>query len=506
MPRLALAATLLVPLGALLVGACNAEFCDIVECTSAQGGQGGGGAGGSTSTSTGEGGTIDPGCIPSMLPAGAAVPATCGVFVDADANGTGTQADPLKRLDDAIALAETPDKPSVIYVCGAPELAGSFEMKGGTSLFGGLDCGTWTYDPANRPKIVGMANAPALAVRDDGQSFLADIDIDAAPGQGEGQSSIGLLVHLASVTVDRVSVSASDGSEGAEGEPPMTFSTPAQSGALQNCPNMQGANPGTNMCEGTPTSGGNGGAVSNPIGLAGAPGSPPAIGGDGGLSVMDCNAGGQGQPGDSPGPAVSMSALDEFDLGTLSSSGFTVSVAPDGIAGAPGGGGGGGRGGPVRCGGGGGGAGGCGGAGGGGGQSGGASLAIAVLDGVLTLGSGVKLATGSGGTGGNGVAGANGQQGGAGSIFMPMMPSDLDGCPGGAGGTGGAGSGGAGGNGGLSALIFLQGSATSTGEPETPMIGMGGTFGLGGDGMAPNGSDGAECRLFHAGAMDPCEM
>ncbi len=503
MPRLALASTLLAPISALLWGGCNAQFCDIVECTGAQGGQGaGGGAGGSTST--GEGGTIDPGCIPSMLPAGAAVPASCGVFVDADANGTGTQADPLKRLDDAIALAETPDKPNVVYVCGAPELAGPFEMEGGTSIFGGLDCGAWTYDPANRPKIAGLPNAPALTVREAGASFLADLEISAAPGQGDGQSSIGLFVHLASVTVERSAVSASDGAQGAQGDEPMVFSSAAQSGFAQNCPNSQGANPGTNMCGGTPTSGGKGGGTANPNGVAGDPGEPQGTGGDGGLAGMACNAGGQGQPGDSPGPALSTSALDEYDLGTLSSSGFTASVAPDGIAGTPGSGGGGGRGGPISgCGGGGGGAGGCGGAGGGGGQSGGASLAIAVLDGVLTLGSGVKLATGIGGSGGNGFAGANGQQGGAAST---LSGTSIDGCPGGPGGTGGAGSGGAGGNGGLSALIYLQGSATSTGTPETPIVGMGGTFGLGGDGMAPNGSDGAECRLFHAGAMDPCEM
>ena len=83
----------IVPLGAIVVLAlgCDEECVRLGNCAafSAPTTTGGGGSGGSTTTMTtmsstggggdGGGGGIDPGCIPSMLPAGEAVSADCGV-------------------------------------------------------------------------------------------------------------------------------------------------------------------------------------------------------------------------------------------------------------------------------------------------------------------------------------------------------------------------------------------------------------------------------------------
>lgn len=490
--RLPLALWLLAASLASFLAGCSDEFCDIVECTSAQGGQGGSGGTGTTS-STGEGGTIDPGCIPAMLPAAAAVPPECGIFVDASANGDGKQATPLAKLDDAMTIAAMPGTPNAIYVCGSPELSGAFTMEGGGALFGGLVCGSWTYDPAaNQPKITGVAGQPALSVTGAGSSLIEDFAIEAAPGMAEGQSSIGIFIRETNVSLARTSVAALDAGNGAAGQPAMGGGGQAAAGESLMIAGTSGAINMAYTCGGTTTTGGNGGNANTD----GSAGQNNTMGGGAGGIAVSCD----GKVGDSGGEGPGGTGLPDDSFGTLDITGFKPSTAPSGMPGLHGGGGGGGRGGSgafmMSCGGAGGGAGGCGGPAGGGGQTGGASLAIAVLDGELILGAGVILTSGTGGTGGPGVAGGLGQSGGNAGT------SCFDGCDGGPGGPGGLGGAGAGGNGGLSALVFLQGSMIQ-GMPAERTIGMGGALGPGGGGSAAGGSAGASCWLFTVDGAGP---
>ncbi len=427
---LAAASLLAVAVGAT---ACASEFCDIVECVAASGG--GGGAGGTSSTSTsGEGGGIAAECIPVTLQPGQSVPDHCGVFVQAGSSGTGTKTDPLGSVVSAAnpLLANK----GAIYVCGAETFTGSVSVAAGTSLFGGLTCGAWTYDPSQRPRISGVANTPAVLVSGVGATQVHDLDLLSAPGQGQGASSIGLLIVDADVVVARSAIEAGTGVAGASGAPQSPLGTVG--GAAMNNPACNGiGSAGVDACNAI-NHGGLGG-VAGALGLT-----APNGGGAGGTSGP-CDPDGQGKAGPEGSTGSAAAAAPRFGL--LVASGFQPSVPGSSGAGLHGKGGGGGRGG-VACAGSSGGAGGCGGAGGKPGSSGGASFAAAVLGGTLTLFD-VALTSAAGGAGGAGAPGQEGGQGGpAGSTF-----TGSDGCAGGGGGRGGFGGPGAGGNGGPSALV-----------------------------------------------------
>ncbi len=206
------AAAFAVTLTVLSGSGCSDEFCDIVACTSNDGG--GGGSGGS-------GGGVDPGCVPSNLQSGESIPPSCGVFVEQGKSGDGSPAAPLGSL--AAALASVPEGKSV-YVCGAATLDGDFELPAGRSLFGGLACSAWTYDAALRPTLTGAQNVAALRVTGMGTTRIEDVQI-VAPNATS--SSIGLFISQASVALSRVSVTAGDAGPGASGTTPASPGTAA---------------------------------------------------------------------------------------------------------------------------------------------------------------------------------------------------------------------------------------------------------------------------------------
>lgn len=88
-------------IGAAAVGSTgcfDTDHCDFVQCTGGAGQGGAGGSSGSTMTTMsssstgGEGGTgggPDPGCIPSLLPAGESVPAAGGAGGDGGVGNMG---------------------------------------------------------------------------------------------------------------------------------------------------------------------------------------------------------------------------------------------------------------------------------------------------------------------------------------------------------------------------------------------------------------------------------
>lgn len=477
---------------------------------------GGGGLGGGGQGGDGGGGTIDPGCIPSMLPTGESIPGECGVFVAAGATGAGTKDDPMSDL--SAALASVPANKAV-YICGTDTFTGTFAVQGGRSIFGGLACGGWTYDAVSRPKLLGVADTPTLTVSGAGDTRLDDLMIENPDAEGQGASSIALLVTGATLDGSRLFLRSGLGATGLPGAaiPPMNPAPdgmPGEAGCNAGAAHLGGSG-GQNTCGAdTPNGGGGGtGRNSNP-GDNGSPGGPLMTGGTAGNGQgVSCTTGGDGAPGSvgSPGAASA-------ELGTFSESGFTPAVTADASPGTFGRGGGGG-GGAHQCqsaslagpGGGGGGAGGCGGAGGHGGSGGGVSVALLVIDAAVTL-LDVTLHSGNGGVGGMGGDGQPGQNGGNGGP-EGSKNGDLvaDACNGGQGGAGGPGGPGAGGNGGLSALIVVQnGSVDRTGATSDDVLGMGGAGGPGSTNAgtvaaAPAGNLGMSCgRLtLPVGTCDP---
>ena len=203
------------------------------------GGLGGGGHGGDG----GGGGISDPGCIPSMLPTGESIPGECGLFVAAGATGAGTKDDPTSDL--AAALASVPANKAV-YVCGTDTFTGTFTVQGGRSIFGGLACGGWTYDAASRPKLVGGADSPTLAISGSGATKLEDFDVESVDAVAAGASSIGVLVDGTSADFARVDVTAKAGATGAVGTAQIKEPTPTTANG----------GPGANGCLGMASSAG----------------------------------------------------------------------------------------------------------------------------------------------------------------------------------------------------------------------------------------------------------
>ena len=154
--------------------------------------------------------------------------------------------------------------------------------------------------------------------------------------------------------------------------------------------------------------------------------------------------------------------------------------------------------------GGGGGAGGCGGSAGGGGQQGGASIAILLVGGQLTI-KDSKITAGRGGDGGKGGNGNKGGAGGSGAAGAGGDGSAGTGGRGGDGGAGGSSGGGAGGNGGPSIGIALSPGTPAVVESNvTYLLGDPGTPGKKGTGGAStvtggcSGTDGQDGKASSA--------
>jgi hypothetical protein len=436
-----------------------------------------------------------------------------GVFVSpAGTDGNvGTRAAPVFSIGHGMDLAKAAGKR--VYVC-----AGAFgeslvvdPSRDGVNVYGGFDCGTWTYSATNRVTV--GPSQPGYALEVEGLAHGAvfeDLEFDAprASLANPGQSSIAVFVSGSQgVSFERVVMVAGNGTDGAPGASGQDHGDGgAESGAsnwfgtapayaeLNGNDATSGSAGSQKMCacgDATSSTGGQGGAGPADGGQLPGPGLP-SYGGDAGEGTPGRNAvactGGVGVGGaDAPN---SQSGVANPSWGSLSTTGWLPTVGADGSDGAPGQGGGGGGDGPAGVGGGGGGAcGGCGGAGGKAGAGGGSSIALLSYQSAVTL-VGCTLTANNAGNGG---AAGNGEAGQPGSLIAGTQGGS--GCPGGGGGSGSGGNGAQGGPGGLSVGIGYAGTApTFDGGPVSPAqtparilvgrAGAAGTSGLGGPAAA----------------------
>jgi hypothetical protein len=397
-----------------------------------------------------------------------------------DSVGDGTEAHPLATVTKALSLTG-PNKLNRIYVCATPTPTATAYAEPGTvvipdrvSIYGGFTCdgGTWAYDTTVAAHLKPASPVGAQIDNAKNGVVLQDLRIDAtaAPEDGTGASSFGMIVNASKgVVLTRVEIHAgkggggakgTDGAIGADGEDP----TPALNGANTRCSGtmpQKGASASTSSNCGS--FGGDGG--SSYLSLPGDPGSPgtpvdhqtpPGMpnGGPGATTVgVAGTVGGVGNSGISGTVGV----LAE-PIGVFSATGYTVAGGQAGTDAYPGQGGGGGGAsmgngslggscfGPSGAAGG---QGGCGGHSGGGGIGGGASVALLSVISVVALDSVTLVAAvgGAGGNGGNGGSGGSGKSGGVGGAGDPGhgIAKAGNGGDGGSGGNGGNGAGGSGG-------------------------------------------------------------
>ncbi|MBI4954778.1 MAG: hypothetical protein HY908_22340 [Myxococcales bacterium] len=463
----------------------------------------------------GAGGSVDPGCIPSTLPASTPLPATCtGVFVSgasgSDTTGDGTRTAPYASLGKALEGGA-----AVVYACAAQTGdSGTVTLPAGTSLFGGLDCADWHY--AGDKTVLTPGTTTALVLAPGAGARVEDFHIESATATVPSASSIAVLSNAAtSASLTRVELVAGDGAVGEAG-----LSVPADS-ALDGLPggpgtdapvgacNTQGETGGPGgqkTCGGVVVDGGNGGGAFTDPGGIGQEGQQPTAGtsGDGGVGQQiaapshSCSSS-AAQPGadGTPGP----DGTSATGAGALSATGYAGVDGTGGTPGLPGQGGGGGgasacTGGNTGPSGGGGGSGACGGAAGGAGRAAGASIALLAFGGEITL-SDATLTTGAGGNGG---PGGDGQPGGLGGSpgLTPGFPAPSSACIGASGGNGGPGGSGGGGLGGPSLGVASSSTAVVTLTNVSYTIGAAGPGGPGGDGKVTlDGAPGERCATLN---------
>ncbi|WP_437578192.1 PGRS family protein [Sorangium sp. So ce887] len=437
-----------------------------------------------------------------------AVDDACGVFVALTGKDghAGTRAEPVATL--AEALRRTSGTGTGVYAC-AETFEEAVELPAGAKLFGGLDCANgWGWIGEEKKTIVAPAEeAIALKVIRGVETVrVEDVSVRAADAQAAGASSIAMLVDGAEAELVRCELIAGNGADGAEGEDAPS-EVPAQASAgnagTNACSDLDTSGapdetlPGgaqvENVCGGALSIGGEGGDGRVNNGGGGQVGEPGALGaagsGEPAAGDWSCAAGGTGQGGDNGPPGEFGPAAS--GLGALSSSGY---VGVSGGAGGPGkpgqggGGGGGAKGGAAICpgavqgggaSGGSGGPGGCGGLPGQGGGAGGASIALASVEGKVTL-TDCALKAGNGGKGGPGGDLQPGGGGGLGGVGGMGVGGSKNACAGGQGGQGGNGGPGGGGLGGPSLAIAYRGEAVKQEGQTTLMPGPAGAGGPGG--------------------------
>ncbi|WP_437976401.1 PGRS family protein [Sorangium sp. So ce295] len=469
----------------------------------------------------GTGGGTPASCVPSETTE--AVGDACGVFVSASGNdeGAGTKADPVKTLSEAIARAA--DQESAVYAC-AETFAEAAEIPAGTAVFGGLDCANgWTWIGETAKTVVAPPEAAEEEIglkvtRGDASVRIEDVSVHAADAKAPGTSSIAVLVDGTTVELARCELIAGKGADGAEGEdadPEAPEQASPGNAGTNACSDVDGT-PGpdttlsggaqvVNECGGGLSIGGGGGDGNVLNGTGGDIGTPVSAGnGSGGLGESgdgwNCNVGGtNGGAGVGDNGARGDAGVAASGPGTLNSSGYAGMSGGAGGPGKPGqggGGGGGAKGGAAICSGampgagasgGSGGPGGCGGLPGQGGGAGGASIALASVEGKVTLKDCV-LKAGEGGKGGAGGDLQPGGSGGLGGVGGMGVGGSKNACAGGQGGQGGNGGPGGGGLGGPSFAIAYRGEAVKQ-EGQTML--QPGTPGTGGPGGSNNVSENA---------------
>ncbi len=419
-----------------------------------------------------------------------------GVFVDATSGSdgnAGSKASPFKTIGKALAAVGA--KPRV-YVCDGvyPEDV-SLTQATAVSIYGGLACGSWSYD-GGQPTV----GKSALALHVDGVTkpiVISDITLQPTNGVDPSQSSVAAFVNSsADVTLRRVKLRPGMGKGGSDGTAGTNWSTIAQTDATIAGNNASGGSGGgdhaCNLCVDSVNSTGGGGGTATLLSASGGNDGKPNLSGtsptDGKGGAAGCMAGDNG-PNASPGTA----APGATEVGKLTSNGWAPasgSNGPNGGAG-QGGGGGGSTAGVSAGGGGGGGCGGCGGGGGKGGSGGGGSVGLVSVLSNVTLSS-CDIVTVAGGTGGAGASGQDGQLGGyAGTAVSP-------GCGGGVGGQGGKGGAGGGGAGGVSVGILYTDTKPVTNQTNIVVPSSGGTKGSGGAPGINDGIDGVAQATFLA--------
>ena len=483
--------------------------------------------------------TMDPKDAPCVLDDayGVFVASSAGVDEGADAgeggadsgSGDGSMSAPYATITQALASLGSKTR---IYICDGL-YSEQVNVTAAVSLYGGLSCaaGVWAYEVGGSAQVSSPSAGVALSVTEvsSGGVTIEDLSFTSPSATAPGGSSIAAWIASSSVSLQRVTLSAgsgANGAPGADGSANPNYAGLAPTGGAQVWSDTSGlfgaisGGPGaSNQCVLSGSSaGGQGG-----LGCSNAPGSPglgtagtaipeapvtvPGRDGlpegtvapvDGGspVTVTANDPGADGLAGDG-GVATPAQAY-----GSLSLSGWTPGAGGDGASGEPGQGGAGATD-PLygRCGtpaqslgGGGGGAGGCGGSGGQGGGGGGASIALAIVAGTVDL-TGCVLSTAAAGIGGAGGAGQDGQAGGpGGDSSFGSNPH----APGATGGNGAGGSGGAGGTGGISVGILSTGSTvtsdTASASATLGWSGAGGAPGVSGrhptGGALTTGTDG----------------
>ena len=436
---------------------------------------------------------VPDGCDPTAEPKDApkCVVDGYGVFVNpvsGDDSNNGKHGTPFRTIKTAIAGV---GKYSRIYVCKG-SYDESVQLTSAISIYGGFDCGNWGWSADNKTVVAPSKQGYALSLLTiGGPTVVSDIEFDAQPGSGAGDSSVAIFVagSANNVTLKRVTARADVGKTGADGKI-------AQSGVLVDQNGTPLADQSLNALSGNAANGNSGGVAKvcvcstggQSVGgkggdltaggsVDGANGSPD-LGGGVGQSQIDCKNGGTGQRGASA--SIADNAIAPNSPGTLSISGWGAAVPSDGENGSPGQGGGGGGSYPGGGGGGSGACGGCGGEGGGGGYPGGISVALATVDSAVKLDTCLLIAA----TAGDGGPGKGGAQGKSGSNTGGAGANGA-GCAGGSGGTGGTGGAGAGGAGGISACVLYTGAKptgteTCTKPDNAANGGTGGADGLDG--------------------------
>ena len=430
------------------------------------------------------GATAPDGCDLSKPPkdSPACVEDSVGVFVapTGRAGATGTKADPLRTIGEAVGRAAADGKPRV-YVCeGSYESAITIAKE--ISIFGGLTC-AWTPSPV-RPRIAPGNGIAVRITSGTGRVLLRDLEIiGSADPLVPSDSAIAMFVSSSQdVKLQNVSLTAGPGTAGAKARTKDNY--PAGSTA-KNGANASAANggPETNCAcaDGATSSRGARGATAGGT-LAGSGSAVPAIANvnEGLTGSTTCFDGRVGLDGDGNAKGAAGAAAS----GALTASGWNAASempAERGEIGNPGQGGGGGGAKPdLNQGGGGGSCGGCGGGGGEPGLAGGSSFALLSFESKIEVDGGV-FASAAGGRGGDGGDGQPGQ--------APGAPGGGT-CNGGAGGIGGGGSGGGGGAGGHSVAVGYVGTEPKLNGLITT-LGAKGSRGEGGAGGEGGGNAGA---------------
>ncbi|WP_438034843.1 PGRS family protein [Sorangium sp. So ce204] len=463
---------------------------------------------------------VPAGCVPSEIDG--AVDETCGVFVASTGNdeNLGTRAEPVATLAEGVRRAA--GNGTGVYAC-AETFEEAIELPAGVKFFGGLDCANgWVWIGKTAKTVVapgeeGEERIALKVTRGEDAVRVEDVLVRAADAEAPGASSIAVLVDGAEAELVRCELVAGKGAAGTKGEdadpeaPEQALPGNAGTNACSDLDTsgapdstLAGGEQVENACGGALTIGGEGGdgkvnngdsgqvGQSGTFGAAGV-GEPP----EGAWSCSGPEPNGRGDDGSNGSEGKAGDAAS--GLGTLSSSGYAGVSGGPGKAGTPGqggGGGGGAKGGAAICSGampgagasgGSGGPGGCGGLPGQGGGAGGASIALASVDGKVTLKDCV-LKAGEGGKGGAGGDLQPGGLGGLGGVGGTGVGGSKAACDGGKGGQGGNGGPGGGGLGGPSLAIAYRGEAVKQ-EGQTML--QPGTPGAGGPGGSSNVSENA---------------